>query len=149
MKTLVIIIVFIIILLILYKQKPNKKKVETKQSIQLDLSENTEPSPELLELVRLNAKVQDVVNNAGYEKKYDLASHPTKSFMRNKKELYVCTSCANGDDEKLLYIGLHEVAHGISTSSGRHSHDEEWKGIFMNLLNTAARLGYLDQNKIR
>ena len=137
MKTTIIIIVLIVIILVVLKHDKGEK-ADTK--IRVDTSR---------QMTALEIKLLEIVESAGYQANYKLSEHPTKSFTQNKSDLYICTSCISDDDEKLLYVGLHEVSHSLSPSFGKNSHDERWKSTFMKLLKTAADLGYLDKDRLR
>lgn len=101
------------------------------------------------ELNRLQKKLKLIVREAGFSARFRLSQHPRANYTQGKQNIYICTSCVE-QEEKLLYIGLHEIAHVLcKTSHGKDSHDERWKAVFFKLLQTAAHLGYLDANKIR
>jgi Zn-dependent peptidase ImmA (M78 family) len=60
-----------------------------------------------------------------------------KSFIINKKEIFLCLYDENGNyysDNMLLYVLLHEIAHSIAHSDG---HTIEFNEIFENLLTEA------------
>ena len=60
-----------------------------------------------------------------------------KSFIINKKEIFLCLYDENGkyySDNMLLYVLLHELAHSIAHSDG---HTIEFNEIFKNLLTEA------------
>lgn len=96
----------------------------------------------------INYRVRETLLKAGYKVDYRLHSTTISNFTKDKKDIYICTSCIDDDKtdlEKLTYVGLHEVAHVLCKSK---DHTEEWKNIFKKLLYTAANLGYLDERKI-
>lgn len=102
-------------------------------------------SEENMIMEELNYKVNHVLRKIGHHKKYKLQSHPKLTYTSNKRDIFVCTSCnKNQDDEKLLYMALHETSHALDHSShSKDSHGEKWERIFKKLLLTAADLGYL------
>lgn len=92
----------------------------------------------------LKDKLEKITKASGYEPRYRLIDHPSSNYTQDKRDIHICTTC-DAPENKLLYIGLHEVAHTIcKTSKGKHSHDEKWNTVFHDLLATANRLGYLD-----
>jgi hypothetical protein len=92
----------------------------------------------------LKDKLEKITKASGYQTRYRLIDHPSSNYTQNKQDIHICTTC-DAPENKLLYIGLHEVAHTIcKTSKGKHSHDEKWNTVFHDLLATANRLGYLD-----
>jgi hypothetical protein len=137
MKIIVILIVLTVLILVL---RDRKKHANQDLRYFIDTSRL---------MTDLEIKILEVVQSAGFKANYKLSEHPTKSFSQNKTDLYICTSCVSEDDEKLLYMGLHEVAHSLCPSFGQHSHDEKWSSTFMKLLETAADLGYLDKFRLR
>jgi len=97
----------------------------------------------------INHRVKETVKKAGYHVEYNLHSDTVASFTKDKKDIYLCSSCVDKDKtdlEKLIYVGLHEVSHVICKSK---DHTEEWKKIFKKLLYVAADLGYLQKSKIK
>jgi len=101
-----------------------------------------------LGLNELNAKIAHVVSECGFHASYEIYSHPSKTFTLNKTKMYVCTSCAEND--RLLYMGLHEVAHVLTATShsSEDAHGPTWEGTFKILLDKASSLGYLNPIRI-
>lgn len=139
MQTFVLIIIVLIIVFLVCKGEGRNAK---------DISVSSSRGRRT-KIEKLDYTLKKILRSAGYKAKYELSEHPTKSFSKNKNDLYVCTSCVPEDEEKLLYIALHEVAHTISPSFGKNSHDEKWQLVFKTLLKTAADLGYLDKERLR
>uniref|UniRef100_A0A6C0CH66 WLM domain-containing protein n=1 Tax=viral metagenome TaxID=1070528 RepID=A0A6C0CH66_9ZZZZ len=99
-------------------------------------------------LSNLDTKLRKIVEETGYSTKYRLVEHPSSSYTMGKQDIHICTSCISSED-KLIYVGLHEIAHTIcKTSRGKHSHDSRWNDVFSDLLRTAAKLGYLDAERL-
>jgi len=90
-------------------------------------------------ILNLKSKVDLILEACGYDIKYELHSHPNKTFTLNKKKIYICTSCAS--DDRLLYIGLHEAAHLLT--SNPETHGVEWETTFKTLLKKGQELGLL------
>jgi hypothetical protein len=127
MKIILILTILLIIFLLLREKPPKSGKIE-----------------------ELDEKLHNVLASLGYEGTFELTDHPSKSFTHNKKDVYVCTSCSANNIDKLLYVGLHEIAHSLSSRSHeKDPHGPEWKSIFMKLLESAGDLGYLDKTRIR
>ena len=130
-KFLIIIILVVIIMYIFFSRKKE---------------ENVEENEQIAE--HINYRVRETLLKAGYKVTYRLHSSMISNFTKDKKDIYLCTTCVDGDKtdlEKLTYVGLHEVAHVLCKSK---NHTDEWKIIFKKLLYTAADLQYLDRKKI-
>lgn len=128
------IVITILIIFIIYIVLFRRKEEEPQENVQI-----TE---------HINYRVRETLFKAGYKVSYSLHSSTISNFTKDKNEIYLCTTCIDDDKtdlEKLTYVGLHEVAHVLCKSK---NHTDEWKGIFKNLLYTAADLGYLDKRKI-
>lgn len=99
----------------------------------------------------LNFRVNHVLRELGYKKKYKLQSHPHSTFTANKKDMFICTSCEKHNDiDRLLYMALHETSHALDNKvHNEESHNEEWEKTFKTLLLKASSLGYIDQNKLK
>ena len=70
----------------------------------------------------------------------------SKSYTINKSRIYMCLKDSNDkyyDDNSLMFVFLHEVAHVICKSIG---HTEEFHKIFEDLLFEAERVGIYDSN---
>lgn len=68
-------------------------------------------------------------------------SGSNKSFTINKREIYLCLKDKNGnyyDDNMLIYVLLHELAHVKCDEIG---HTEKFKNIFKSLLVKAELAG--------
>lgn len=129
------IVITILIIFVIYIIISRKKKEET-----------PEQNAQIAE--HINHRVRETLFKAGYKVSYSLHSSTLSNFTKDKKEIYLCTTCVDDDKtdlEKLTYVGLHEVAHVLCKSK---NHSDEWKNIFKKLLYTAADLGYLDERKI-
>jgi hypothetical protein len=101
----------------------------------------------------LDARVAEVLKACGYNIKYNLVDHATKTFTVNKTNIFICTSCvSDGSDvikmDRLLYVALHEIAHVLSSEVGENSHGPEWESMFKTLLFKAVSLKYLDSAKL-
>lgn len=67
-----------------------------------------------------------------------------KSFTIDKRTAYICVKDDNGsyyEDNMLVYVILHELAHAITRGKG---HNEEWENNFDKLLERAAKGGIFD-----
>ena len=95
-------------------------------------------------------KIREVVRMCGYEDNFRLHNHSSKSFTRNKRDVFVCNDCHmdeqndNADDD-VVYVGLHEAAHALSKT--KH-HSQEWKNVMFRLMYKARDLGYLKEEKM-
>lgn len=97
----------------------------------------------------INHRIKETLQRARYHAEYTLRSNTVASFTKDKKDIYLCSSCVDKDKtdlEKLTYVGLHEVSHVICKSK---DHTEEWRKIFKELLHAAADLGYLQKSRIK
>lgn len=73
-------------------------------------------------------------------------SGSNKSFTINKEHIYICTKNEKGayyDDNMLIYVLLHELAHVLCDEVG---HTEKFKRIFRSLLHRAHEAGLYDPN---
>lgn len=70
----------------------------------------------------------------------------TASYTINKRKIYLCTSHSGTqyDDNMLIYVTLHELAHVITKEIG---HGPEFVGNFRKLLEKAIRLKLYDPSK--
>ena len=134
MQTLILAIVIIIVIILLSRRREDHVVVGP-----------VETSPELS---LLDQKLTRVIFECGYHVAYELYSHPSRSFTLNKSKMYICTSCA--EDDRLLYMGLHEVAHLVTHSdhAGEDAHGPVWESTFRSLLSKAQELGYLVQGNL-
>ena len=70
------------------------------------------------------------------------------SYTLNKQKVYICTE-KNGvtyDDNMLIYVTLHELAHVLCDEVG---HTPKFIAIFTSLLDRAERHGLYDSNRQR
>ena len=124
----VLIVLVIILLVIIWRVQEDKKKLR----------------PSSAKISTLKDKLKSITEASGYETSYRLIDHPSSNYTQGKQDIHICTTC-DAPENKLIYIGLHEIAHTIcKTSKGIHSHDEKWHSVFHDLLSAASRLGYLD-----
>lgn len=71
-----------------------------------------------------------------------------KSYSINKKKVYLCLKDKHGqyyDDNMLIYVLIHEIAHCINTKDIGHT--EEFYRVFDELLKKAEVMGIFDPNK--
>ena len=69
-----------------------------------------------------------------------------KSFTVNKKDMTLCLKDENDeyyDDNMLMYVGLHELAHVLCNEIG---HTEKFHSIFDSLLEKGGSLGLYDSS---
>jgi len=74
----------------------------------------------------------------------------TQSFTEDKTRTYLCLRDENGnyyDDNMLMYVALHELAHAISESVDPNHTTDEFKNNFKLLLAKAADKGLYDPKK--
>lgn len=74
----------------------------------------------------------------------------TQSFTEDKKRTYLCLRDEAGDyydDNMLMYVALHELAHAISLSVDVEHKTDEFKNNFKMLLAKAESLGFYDPKK--
>ncbi len=145
-KTIVALILIIIVVLIIINTIRNESDGDLKAFLTQGIKKKAQiPKYDMKLLYEINKKIQKILNSAGfYDIKYQLQSHPIKSFTKAKKDIHICIQCAQYDIKKLLYIGLHEVAHVMTrTYHNNEEHNDEWWNIFHRLLNAAKDLGYL------
>jgi hypothetical protein len=72
--------------------------------------------------------------------------HASKSFTINKKVVHMCLKDEKGnyyDNNSLVYVLLHEIAHVINTTIG---HDQMFNNIFTDLLIIAEQKKIYDPN---
>jgi hypothetical protein len=72
--------------------------------------------------------------------------HASKSFTINKKVVHMCLKDEKGnyyDNNSLVYVLLHEIAHVINTTVG---HDQMFNNIFNDLLIIAEQKKIYDPN---
>lgn len=70
----------------------------------------------------------------------------SKSYTINKSRIYLCLKDENGkyyDDNSLMFVLLHELAHVICKSIG---HTDEFQKIFNELLSEASNVGIYNPN---
>ena len=92
--------------------------------------DNSQSDPKIAEL---KEKLKPMSDLKYYISQVEIFSGK-KSFIINKKEIFLCLYDENGDyysDNMLLYVLLHEIAHSIAHSDG---HTNEFNEIFENLL---------------
>ena len=73
-----------------------------------------------------------------------------QSFTEDKTRTYLCLRDENGqyyDDNMLMYVALHELAHAISESVDPNHETDEFKNNFKMLLTKAADVGVYDPKK--
>ncbi len=71
----------------------------------------------------------------------------SQSFTEDKQRTYLCLRDENGDyydDNMLMYVALHELAHAISKQVDVHHTTDEFKDNFKLLLQKAADIGVYD-----
>jgi hypothetical protein len=85
-------------------------------------------------LIQIDPRAKELVFQASHE-----------SFTENKKYVYLCLKDKDGnyyDDNMLMYVSLHELAHAFSESVDTHHTGDEFKNNFKELLRKAEQLGY-------
>ena len=73
-----------------------------------------------------------------------------QSFTEDKMRVYLCLYDEKGnyyDDNMLMYVALHELAHAISRSIDPDHKTDEFKQNFQMLLDRAANIGVYDKSK--
>ena len=72
----------------------------------------------------------------------------TSSYTINKQKIYLCTETKGQvyDDNMLIYVTLHELAHTMCPEIG---HGKQFQSIFQSLLDRAERHGLFDPKKPR
>jgi beta-lactamase regulating signal transducer with metallopeptidase domain len=73
-----------------------------------------------------------------------------QSFTEDKTRTYLCLRDEAGnyyDDNMLMYVALHELAHAISKSVDVEHKTDEFKNNFKMLLAKAESLGFYDPKK--
>ena len=139
MRTLIWAIIIIIVIIMLSRRRREDAVTHVSSEIPIDISP---------ELSSLDQKLTRIIFECGYHVNYELYSHPSRSFTLNKSKMYICTSCA--EDDRLLYMGLHEVAHLVTHSdhTSDDAHGPAWESTFRSLLSKAKELGYLVQGNL-
>lgn len=73
-----------------------------------------------------------------------------ESATMNKRTIFLCVYDENGkvyDMNTLIHVALHEIAHMLSdVKSVNHEHDDQFKGIFYDLLGKAQSAGIYDSS---
>lgn len=72
--------------------------------------------------------------------------HNEESFTLGKNEIYMCVKDSNGqyyDDNILMYIALHELAHSLIPEDTSH-HPPQFDDMFKKLKQKAIYLGLYD-----
>jgi hypothetical protein len=69
-----------------------------------------------------------------------------ESYTLNKKYVHLCMRDKNGnyyDDNMLIYVALHEVAHALSNEviEDKNNHTKDFFSIFTDLLKKAEKMG--------
>lgn len=109
--------------------------IKTKDSVE----DNIENDQEILRLkLKLLPYFPELSNVKIYKGK--------KSYILNKKNMYICTSDKNGnsyDDNMLVFVILHELAHSLNSEIG---HGEKFIKIFNELLKRAESYKLYDSN---
>lgn len=70
-----------------------------------------------------------------------------RSYTINKEKMFLCVKDDKGDyydDNMLVYVGTHELAHAINDEIG---HGEKFQRIFKELLDRAEGKGLYDPHK--
>jgi len=73
-----------------------------------------------------------------------LVSDDGNTYTENKKNIFFCTRQPNGevyDDNTLIYVALHELAHVMSKSVDTDEHSPEFYRNFDYLLDLASQAG--------
>lgn len=74
-----------------------------------------------------------------------------QSFTEDKKYVYLCLKDKNTgqyyDDNMLMYVCLHELAHAISKTVDEQHTGDEFNNNFKMLLKKAEQLGFYDSKK--
>jgi hypothetical protein len=71
----------------------------------------------------------------------------SQSFTEDKKRTYLCLRNEQGeyyDENMLMYVALHELAHAISKQVDTEHRTDEFRDNFKLLLKKAESLGYYD-----
>ena len=139
MQTLILAIIIVIIIICLTsRRKERETKLESHVASQSESPSEPNSDPEV-DILR--SKINTILSACGYDIKYELYSHPNKTFTLNKQKMFVCTSCAS--DDRLLYMGLHEAAHILTTNRNEDEHGPDWEATFKTLLDAARRLNMM------
>ena len=73
-----------------------------------------------------------------------------ESYTEDKKIVYLCLKNENNeyyDDNMLIYVALHELAHAFSKELDPDHTGDEFKNNFKKYLKIAEQKGYFDPNK--
>lgn len=72
---------------------------------------------------------------------YYLKEHPTKTFSYMKRSIHIVIHKPDGvtryDNDTLMYVGLHELAHVLCNKLDGDAHGPEFQLVFGRLLNIA------------
>lgn len=96
-------------------------------------------------LLGLHYRLQALVDTYGGEpKEIELKEHAESSFAWKKSTIYLAIRRKDGsfyDDNTLMFVGTHELAHCLMDEDTRH-HPPEYQTFFATLLRKAADLGF-------
>lgn len=103
-------------------------------------------------LVKVDRIMQECNNKyiekfGGSKSKYMLKEHPDKSFSFMKRSIYLKIRKEDGsfyDDQTLIYVGLHELAHTVCGKLDGDAHGPEFQLVFGRLLDIGIELNYFD-----
>lgn len=183
---ILIIIIFIVIITIRSQSSPNNS-ITNELNNPNKAQKREEWANEIL-LEETNERLKHILASCNLNVKYNLLDNPKFTYVQDKLDINICTSCINGDNigdkspittistntrsgdvnssnvsnmnnlhknsnittsdklDKILYMGLHEIAHVINKGK---DHDANWENIFKKLLIKAGDLGYLDKSKLK
>jgi hypothetical protein len=83
----------------------------------------------------------------GRKPTYYLKEHPTRSYSYWKRSVYVLLRREDGtfyDHHTLVYVVLHELSHLMHGRMDGDLHSDEWKLVFVRLLEIAQERGHYD-----
>ncbi len=135
--TIVVIIVIIIIIIYFFNKQHNNEIVISSNNEELNLVED-----------RLKEIAQEYNSSILFTLKKGI-----QSYTENKKHIHLCMSGKDGkiyDINILMRVGLHELAHVLCKDvlgKDDDPHTENWKNIFISLLEKAKNKGWYDPNK--
>jgi hypothetical protein len=111
--------------------------------VYMNIGKNKNNDRDKIVLSTIHDKLVQVDSRARY---LTLNSHSNEAYIIDKKDIYMCVLNDDGsyyNDNVLMYIGLHELAHALIPHDTQ-DHPQEFTDKFHELKSRASSLGLYD-----